>query len=994
MTAPRRVLVIGSGPILIGQAAEFDYAGVQACLALRSEGVDTILVNSNPATVMTDPDVGGTVLIGPLTLSYLTRVIEEHRPDALLPTLGGQTGLNLAVALDDAGVLDRHGVRVLGTPLAAVRAAEDRGGFRDLVTGIGEPVPESAVVESVEDGMRFVEALGARGRGAAGVHAGRRRGRVRAHAGRGPCADRGRPGGEPHRPGARRAFAARLVRDRVRGPARRVRHDHRHLRHGEPRPDGGPHRRLDRRGADPDPSRLRRAAPAPMRPQDRSRAAPGGRLQRPAGRCAGRVATTGSSRSTHASRARARWPVKATGYPIARIAALIALGRRLHELPNPATGGNSAAFEPAVDYVVVKLPRWPFDKFPGADRSLGVQMKATGEAMAIDREFGPALLKAIRSLEPRGGGWLWEDPAWRLSHRRPNDLAAFLEPSDTRLWRMIALLRHGWADAAALSAATGIAPWFTERLVELVESEAGLVGSSLVDAKRAGFGDADIATLSGVPWAAIRRARVRAGIHPAYRRVDTCAGEFPAETPYFYSSYAEPEVAPPSDRRSVIVVGSGPIRIGQGIEFDYCSVRAAWAIRDMGLDAVVINNNPETVSTDYDACTRLYFEPLDTESVLDVIDHERALTGEPPVVVLTFGGQTAIDLAKDLAYADVPIAGLTAEAIEITEDRERFAGLLDRLGIEGPRGQLAGDADELRAAVDALGGLPVIVRPSWVIGGRGIAVLRTQDDVSDYLRTDVGWPLRVDQMVAGIELDVDAISDGTDWAVPGILEQADPPGVHSGDSIATLPPQLVPRAVQERAAQAAGSIALALGLRGILNVQMIADGDRIVVIEANPRASRTVPIVAKATGIDVVAAAVRCALGATLEEAGLSAGPGTRWPARGRQGAGRLPVAASGRQRGAGAGDALDGRGAGPGIDRRRGDRARTRGRGRTSRLSPAGTIRAWEGGRQSSSTEGPGTRRPPGDPSGKIIANERSRKMSLLARASVGDGRPLIVRR
>jgi carbamoyl-phosphate synthase large subunit len=563
---------------------------------------------------------------------------------------------------------------------------------------------------------------------------------------------------------------------------------------------------------------------------------------------------------------------KATGYPIARVAALIALGRRLHEMPNPATGGNSAAFEPAVDYVVVKLPRWPFDKFPAADRSLGVQMKATGEAMAIDREFGPALLKAIRSLEPRGGGWLWEDPAWRLSHRRPDDVAAFLEPTDTRLWRMIALLRHGWADAATLSAATGIAPWFTERLVELVETESGLVGSSLVDAKRAGFGDADIAALSGVPWAAIRRARVRAGIHPAYRRVDTCAGEFPAETPYFYSSYAEPEVAPPTDRRSVIVVGSGPIRIGQGIEFDYCSVRAAWAIRDMGLDAVVINHNPETVSTDYDACTRLYFEPLDTESVLDVIDHERALTGEPPEVVLTFGGQTAIDLAKDLAYADVPIAGLTAEAIEVTEDRERFAGLLERLGIEGPRGQLAGDAGELQAAIDALDGLPVIVRPSWVIGGRGIAVLRTPEDVSDYLRTDVGWPLRVDQMVAGIELDVDAISDGTDWAVPGILEQADPPGVHSGDSIATLPPQLVPRAVQERAAQAAGSIALALGVRGILNVQMIAAGERIVVIEANPRASRTVPIVAKATGLDVVAAAVRCALGATLTEAGLARG--------------------------------------------------------------------------------------------------------------------------
>ena len=433
-------------------------------------------------------------------------------------------------------------------------------------------------------------------------------------------------------------------------------------------------------------------------------------------------------------------------------------------------------------------------------------------------------------------------------------------------------MRHGWADAPAISAATGIAPWFTDRIAELVAAEAAVVGAPLIDAKRTGFGDADIAALSGVPPVAIRRARVRAGIGPAYRRVDTCAGEFPAETPYFYSSYAEPEVAPPAERQSVIVVGSGPIRIGQGIEFDYCSVRAAWAIREMGLDAVVVNNNPETVSTDYDACTRLYFEPLDTESVLDVIDHERALTGTPPAVVLTFGGQTAIDLAKDLAYADVPIAGLTAEAIEITEDRERFAGLLTDLGLEGPRGSLAADERGLRRAIAGLGGLPVIVRPSWVIGGRGIAVLRDEDDIGRYLATDVGWPLRVDELVAGTELDVDAISDGNRWSVPGILEQTDPPGIHSGDSVAVLPPQSLSRPMQERAAEAAGRIALALGVRGILNVQMIAANDRIVVIEANPRASRTVPIVAKATGRDVVAAAVRCALGASLAEVGLVAG--------------------------------------------------------------------------------------------------------------------------
>jgi carbamoyl-phosphate synthase large subunit len=868
---PQRVLVIGSGPILIGQAAEFDYAGVQACLALRGEGVETILVNSNPATVMTDPDVGGTVIIGPLTVEHVTRVIEDYRPDALLPTLGGQTGLNLAVALAEAGVLERCAVRVLGTPLDAVRKAEDRGAFRDLITGIGEPVPESRVIDDLADGIDFVRELGA------------------------PVVIRpaftlgGGGGGFATTP----EEAERRIRTGLQtSPIHQVLVERSLLGWKEIEfevlRDAADTtiaicgmENLDPMGVytgdsivvapiqtlpDPVVQSLRRCALKIVR----ALGLEGGcnvQLAVSPGHDDYRVIEVNPRVSRSSALAS-----KATGYPIARVAALIALGYRLDQLPNPATGIGSAAFEPAVDYVVVKIPRWPFDKFPAADRSLGVQMKATGEAMAIDREFGPALLKAIRSLEPRGRGWLWEDPAWGLENGPPPDPEAFLAPSDTRLWRLVALLRHAMADAAMLSTLTGIAPWFTERLAELIDAERRVVGAPLLDAKRAGFGDAEIAALSGVPPVAIRRARVRAGLAPAYRRVDTCAGEFPAETPYFYSSYSLPEVPPPADRRSVIVVGSGPIRIGQGIEFDYCSVRAAWAIREHGLDAVVVNNNPETVSTDYDACSRLYFEPLDTESVLDVIDHERALTGEPPIVVLTFGGQTAIDLAKDLAYADVPIAGLTAEAIETTEDRERFALLLDELGIEGPTGLLAVDRDGLQAAIRQLGGLPVIVRPSWVIGGRGIAVLRTASEVAAYLTTEVGWPLRVDELIDGVELDVDAISDGVDWCVPGILEQLDPPGVHSGDSVAVLPPQSIPRAVQELAAAAAGRIALALGVRGMLNVQMIATGDRVVVIEANPRASRTVPIVAKATGRDVVAAAVRCALGETLAEVGLAAG--------------------------------------------------------------------------------------------------------------------------
>ncbi len=867
---PRRVLIIGSGPIVIGQAAEFDYAGVQACLALRGEGVETVLVNSNPATVMTDPDVGGTVVIGPLTIEHLERVIAAHRPDALLPTLGGQTGLNLAVGLDDAGVLDRYEVRVLGTPLAAVRAAEDRGGFRTLVRSIGEPVPESTVVESVADGLAFVDALG--------VPVVVRPAFTLGGGGGGFAVDRD---------AAERAIARGLAAS----PIGQVLVERSLLGWQEIEFE------VIRDAADTaiaicgmenlDPMGVHTGdsivvAPIQTLPDVvvqrlRRSALAIARALRLEGGCNVQLAVSpdGSDYrvievNPRVSRSSAL-ASKATGYPIARVAALVALGKRLDEMVNPATGGGSAAFEPAVDYVVVKLPRWPFDKFPLAERDLGVQMKATGEAMAIDREFGPALLKAVRSLEPRGRGWLWEDPAWSLAERSPADLGLFLAPSDTRLWRMVGLLRHGWVDAATISGLTGIAPWFIERIAELVAEEGTLVGAPLAEAKRLGFGDAEIAALSGVPRAAIRRARVRAGLAPSYRRVDTCAGEFPAETPYFYSSYAQPEVPPPAERRSVIVVGSGPIRIGQGIEFDYCSVRAAWAIRDLGYDAVVINNNPETVSTDYDACSRLYFEPLDTESVLDVLDHERALTGEPPLVLLTFGGQTAIDLARDLAYADVPIAGLDADAIEATEDRERFATLLERLGLEGPQGVLARDAGELESAIAELG-LPVIVRPSWVIGGRGIAVIRDRVGLGVLLASEIGWPLRVDGMVPGVELDVDVISDGVEWCVPGILEQRDPPGVHSGDSLAVLPPRAVSRAMQEVAAEAAGRIALALGVRGILNVQAIVSDDRVVVIEANPRASRTVPIVAKATGRDVVAAAVRCALGATLAEAGLSPG--------------------------------------------------------------------------------------------------------------------------
>ncbi len=868
---PRRVLIIGSGPIVIGQAAEFDYAGVQACLALRGEGIETVLVNSNPATVMTDPDVGGTVVIGPLTVEHLERVIAEHRPDALLPTLGGQTGLNLAVGLDDAGVLDRYEVAVLGTPLTAVRAAEDRGGFRALVQSIGEPVPESAVVESVDAGMAFVEALGAPvvvrpaftlGGGGGGFASGGDEARLAIARGL-----EASPIGQVLVERSLLGWAEiefEVIRDAADTAIAICGMEN-----------------LDPMGVHTGDSIV--VAPIQTLPdvvvQQLRRCALGiARALKLEGGCNVQLAVSPDNSdyrvievNPRVSRSSAL-ASKATGYPIARVAALVALGKRLDEMRNPATGGGSAAFEPAVDYVVVKLPRWPFDKFPLAERSLGIQMKATGEAMAIDREFGPALLKAVRSLEPRGRGWLWEDPAWRLTERAPADLRLFLAPSDTRLWRMVGLLRHGWTDALGISAVTGIAPWFTERIAELVAAERELVGMPLGEAKRLGFGDAEVAAVSGVPAAAVRRARVRAGLAPAYRRVDTCAGEFPAETPYFYSSYAMSEVPPPADRRSVIVIGSGPIRIGQGIEFDYCSVRAAWAIRDLGYDAVVVNNNPETVSTDYDACSRLYFEPLDTESVLDVLDHERALTGEPPLVLLTFGGQTAIDLARDLAYADVPVAGLTADAIDVCEDRERFAALLDELGLEGPAGVLAREADALTAAIEAAG---VPGHRSAVMGHR-----RSRHLGHPRPGGPRGPAGRRDRVAAP-----GGHAGGRAWSWTwtscrtgrsGRCPASSSSGTRRGSTPATRWPSCRPgsspaRRRSGRRRRPAGS-RWRLGVRGILNVQAIVDGDRVVVIEANPRASRTVPIVAKATGRDVVAAAVRCALGSSLAEAGLTPG--------------------------------------------------------------------------------------------------------------------------
>src|SRR5919108_1302326 len=770
---PESVLILGSGPVVIGQAAEFDYAGTQACRALRAEGVRTILVNSNPATIMTDPQVADAVYLEPLTVPAVTAVIERERPDGLLAGLGGQTALNLATALSRADVLARYDVRLLGTPLEAIEMAEDREKFRDLLDRIGQPYAPSAIVEGATPAER--EASTQHALDEIGLPA-----IVR------PAYTLGGTGGgiveteeayrERVRAGLRASPIDQVMVERCLVGWQEIEYevmrdaDHTCIAvcsmenvdplgvHTGDSIVVAPVQTL----TDQVHQRLRSAALAIIR----ALGVEGG--------CNVQFALSPDSTeyavievNPRVSRSSAL-ASKATGYPIARVAAQIAVGRRLAEIPNAITGTTVAAFEPALDYVVVKLPRFPFDKFPGADRSLGSQMKATGEVMAIDRTFGAALNKALRGLEQAGAGFLAEDPSWgptldylaavyagdpeddtpirwidesgtacestRFAQRSaaPIVLRRFLEPSDSRLWRLLGLLRRGVPEAV-VGEATGISAWFLAEMGRNValEREVAATGARLADptdpaaaellatAKRAGFGDHELAGLAGTDTRAIREARLASGIVPGYAMVDTCAAEFAAETPYFYSTYAAagstPE-APPVGRPAALVIGSGPVRIGQGIEFDYCAVQAADTLRRAGWSAVMINSNPETVSTDFDASSRLYFEPLDVESVRNVIDAE-SVDGEGTLpAVVAFGGQTPLNLAAPLASGGVPLLGSDLEAIDQAEERVRFAALLDRLGIPQPEGGMAHSVEEALTLAERVG-YPVIVRPSFVIGG-------------------------------------------------------------------------------------------------------------------------------------------------------------------------------------------------------------------------------------------------------------------------------------
>ena len=873
------VLVLGSGPIVIGQAAEFDYAGTQACRALREEGVRTILINSNPATIMTDEGVADAIYIEPLTPEVVKRVIQRERPDGLLPTLGGQTGLNLAVQVADRGILERYGVRLLGTPLSAIKQAEDRSLFRDLLNRLGEPVVESAIITSVDQAFEFAlnvplplvirpaYTLGGTGGGVATTNAELE-----------SIVSSGLNASPIHQVLLERSLVG-----------------WKEIEYEVMRDGGGTciticnMENFDPMGVHTGDSIV--VAPSQTLTDDEYQMLRSSALRiidtlGIEGGCNVQFALDPESAdyavievNPRVSRSSAL-ASKATGYPIARMAAKIAIGRRLDELTNPVTRKTTAAFEPALDYVVVKIPRWPFDKFSRADRTIGTQMKATGEVMAIDRSFQGAMHKAIRSLESGAPDLVWEDPSWT----EESILELVKRPNDVRLWAVAAALRRGTC-VDDLHELSRIDCWFLHNLLGMIQIEQRLerenLGLELLwTAKRAGFSDQTISRLARRPEVEVRCMRETVGMYPVYKMVDTCAGEFAAATPYFYSTYEFEDEARPLGRSRAVVVGSGPIRIGQGIEFDYSAVQAAQALHDNGIASIMVNSNPETVSTDFDASDRLYFEPLDAESVAEVLRHESEtdeISPEVPAIV-QFGGQTAINLAAPLASRGVPILGSQPDSIDLAEDRHRFEGFLRALAIPQPPGAAVTSLSDARSVAGRIG-YPVLVRPSYVLGGRAMEVVYGQDQLGRYIRNAAqltpDHPVLIDKYLMGREVEVDAICDGHQVLVPGIMEHIERAGVHSGDSFAVYPALNLFPAEVDTIVDYTTRIAIGLKARGLINIQFVVHAGRIYVLEVNPRASRTVPFLSKATGVPMVRLATGVMLGRTLAEQGFSGG---LWP--------------------------------------------------------------------------------------------------------------------
>lgn len=868
----KKVLVIGSGPIVIGQAAEFDYAGVQACRALKEEGIEVVLVNSNPATIMTDEHIADKVYIEPLTVDSLEYIIKEERPDGLIASLGGQTGLNLAVALYERGILEKYSLKLLGTKIDAIENAEDREKFKTLMTEIGEPVPESDIVSSLEEAQKFAEKIGfpiiirpayTLGGTGGGIATNQKEFEEIVHTGL-----------------TLSPISQVLVEKSIAG--------YKEVEYEVMRDSNDTciticnMENIDPIGIHTGDSFV--VAPTQTLTNKecqmlRSSALKIIRALKIEGGCNVQFALDTVSNQYYVIEVNPRvsrssaLASKATGYPIAKVTTKIAIGYNLHEIKNAITQTTTAAFEPSIDYVVTKIPKWPFDKFASGDRILGTKMKATGEVMGIGRTFESSFKKAVTSIESKHTGLIKK----QFIELGDDELRKLLYvQDDRRIFRVAEALNRHLMDVDELNKITKIDKWFIRKIKILVEMCQRLAKEELtkelyLEAKEKGFLDSEIAHFSNRPKKEIRELRKQYNVSASFRMVDTCAAEFQAYTPYYYSTYNEEnESFRDPDAKSILILGSGPIRIGQGIEFDYCSVHAAWSVRANGYKSIIVNSNPETLSTDFDVADKLYFEPMNIENIMNIIEKE-----QPEGVMVQFGGQTAINLAPKLEKRGVKILGTSLESINTAEDRKLFEKLLRCLSIPQPQGRAVKTAEEAKTAASELG-FPLLVRPSYVIGGRGMQVVYDEEElliyINDALKFSDSHPVLIDQYIEGTEVELDAVSDGKTVVIPGITEHIERAGIHSGDSICIYPTQHISKQVLDKLIEYTEKIALALNVQGLMNIQFVIKDGVAYVIEVNPRASRTVPILSKVTNTQMVDIAVNAILGKSLKEQGYKTG--------------------------------------------------------------------------------------------------------------------------
>ena len=869
----KKTLVIGSGPIIIGQAAEFDYSGTQACETLKKEGIEVVLINSNPATIMTDKAVADRIYIEPITVEFVEKVIAKERPDSILAGMGGQTALNMAVELAEKGILDKYGVKVIGTPIESIKRGEDRELFREAMEKIGEPIIKSKIVESLEEGFKVANEIGypvvvrpAYTLGGTGGGFANNDTELEDILSKGLALSRvGQVLIEKSILGWKE-IEYEVIRD-ANGNAITVCNMENIDPVGIHTGDSivvAPSQTL----SDREYQMLRTSA---LKIVNEIGVVGGCNVQFALHPKSFEYAIIEINPRVSRSSALAS---KATGYPIARVATRLSLGYLLDEVKNEVTGKTFACFEPALDYIVVKIPKWPFDKFKKANKRLGTKMMATGEVMAIGNNFEAAFQKGLRSLEI--GRFSFEHPV--VKKMTIEELkAAVVKPDDERIFVVAEMLRRGYIKER-LQKLTGIDKFFMEKIEWIVKQEEQLKKMKFKDLdehylrnlKKKGFSDKGIASLMGISERDIERKRKAYNIIPTYKMVDTCAGEFAADSSYFYSTYDQFDEVVVSDKRKVVVIGSGPIRIGQGIEFDYCTVHAVKTLKKLGIESIIINNNPETVSTDFSTADKLYFEPLVTEDIMAILEKEK-----PEGVILQFGGQTAIKLANDLSDRGIKIIGTSADKIDEAEDRERFEEMMEELNINRPKGRGVWDVANGIEIANQIG-YPVLVRPSYVLGGQGMEICHDEYNLVKYLEAsferDSANPVLIDKYLNGIELEVDAICDGEDVLIPGVMEHLERAGVHSGDSITIYPQQNLYEGTEEELLEITKKMAKALEVKGMMNIQFIAYQNKLYVIEVNPRSSRTVPYISKVSGVPAIEIATRVALGEKLKDLGYGTG--------------------------------------------------------------------------------------------------------------------------